>query len=333
MIFQAIRSTKENKNILSELIQRSREDLDPGSVLVRVHYSGINYKDALGVTGQGKIFRKFPIQGGIDFSGEVVESHDKNFSVGDCVLVNGCNYGEERDGGFGEYVMAEPEFLIPIPEGLDVKSAMVLGTAGFTAALAIHRMLANAQSKEMGPVLVTGATGGVGGFAIQILSQLGFEVYAASGKKEKWDWLKSIGASHCLDPEEIKIPSKYLDSVSYAGVIDNIGGDFVSRLLPQIQLWGNYASIGLAAGAEFHSSVMPFILRGVSILGVSSNNCPMPLRKELWKKLASEWKPKYLKEMLSDTISLSEVLKYSKMILDRKYSGRCVVKLTQDLKY
>ncbi len=297
---------------------------------VKIKYSGINYKDALGVTGRSPIFKIDPIVPGIDFSGFALKGKYK----GQTVIAQGCGFGETFDGGYTQLSSCADECLMPLPEGLNLKEAMVLGTAGFTAALAIHQMLEKGLLPDMGPVLVSGATGGVGGFAIQILDKLGFEVTALTHRMEHEDYLLSLGVKKVISfKEEVQFKSlKPLKKARWAGVIDNLGGEFLEKVLSQVAPWGSVSSIGLVKGSNFNASVMPFILRGVSILGVSSTHCPMSLRKNIWSKLSSDWKPLKIIELIHQEVGLEEVLDSSHKILDHKaVTGRFLINLENEV--
>lgn len=300
--------------------------LNDGEILIHVQYSGINYKDALAVSGKGKILRSFPLIPGIDAAGIVKESRDARFKVGDEVLVTGCGTGENFDGGYSTLFKVRGEFVIPRPRGLSLRESMILGTAGFTAALALERMLQNGQTPALGPLLVTGASGGVGSFAVQLFAAAGFEVHAVSGKPEAVANLKSLGAHKVLKPEDLQLGDRPLESIKFGGAVDNVGGEMLAKILAHTQLWGNVAAIGLASGHELHTTVMPFILRGVSLLGTSSNNTPMKLRHELWQKLAGPWKPKVVDPLVHKTVSLQEIPAACEELLRRRVQGRILVK-------
>ncbi len=315
---------KENK---ASVRSTSFENLTPGQVIIKVEYSGINYKDALAVTGRGKILRKLPLIPGIDVAGRVVESDSDQFKTGDQVMINGCQLGEMLCGGFSEYLRVPADILIKIPQGLNAREAMIMGTAGFTAALAIYQMEKNGLRPEKGDVLVTGASGGVGSLALSFLNQLGYESEAWTRRSEHQDWLYACGASRVLITRDKDFSTKSLESVVWAGAIDNVGGETLSFILPRIDLWGSVASIGLAQSEKLDSTVFPFILRGVNILGISSNNCPLPLRKEIWTKMAGPMKPKNLDHILTDEISLNDVIKYSEKIISSEHHGRILVAL------
>src|SRR5690349_4679870 len=252
----------------------SLDQLSPGEVVIDVEYSDINYKDALAATGAGKILRRYPLVGGIDLAGVVRESTDPRHEPGDAVLVTGCGLSETVDGGYAARARVKGESVIPMPPGLDAFRAMALGTAGFTAALAIHRMERNGQSPARGPIVVTGATGGVGSIAIDMLAARGYEVIAVTGKRESAGYLESLGSSKVLLRQELALGSRPLEAARFGGAIDNVGGELLAGLTRHVDFWGNIASIGLAGGAEFKATVMPFILRGVNLLGINSSATP-----------------------------------------------------------
>jgi len=322
--FHALRSTTADQPV--RLQEMALHELTQGEVLIATQYSGINYKDALAVTNKGKILKRFPLNPGIDLAGVVVDSHDKRFSPGQEVLVTGCDTGESYDGGYAEFTRARADVVVPMPRGLSAKESMIIGTAGFTAALALARMQQNGQTPNKGPILVTGASGGVGQFAIELFARNGFEVHALSGKPESAARLKSLGATQVLSLSDLALGDRPLESVKWGGVVDNIGGQTLARLLAHTELWGNIASIGLAEGIEFKSTVMPMILRGVSLLGISSNNTPMGLREQLWQLLSSAWKPKNLNAYVSHAITLQEVPAYCEKMLARQTQGRILVR-------
>ena len=281
-------------------------DLAPGEIVIRTAYSSVNFKDALAGTGQGKILRRFPLVGGIDVAGHVAASADAKFKEGDAVLVTGCGLSETRDGGYSEYARIESQWAIPLPEGLTLRDSMILGTAGFTAALALFRMLDNRQTRDLGPLAVTGATGGVGSLAVDIFSRAGFEVHAISGKAEQAPYLKSIGASEVLGRDVLATP-RPMESARFGGGLDNVGGPMLASLLAQTAPYGNVASAGLAASHALGTTVMPFIIRGVSLLGVASAGTARDIREEIWRRLASEWKPLQLQTMCTREVGLEQL--------------------------
>ena len=268
----------------------SLDNLNPGEVVIKTAYSSVNYKDALAGTGQGKILRRFPLVGGIDVAGHVVRSSDPAFREGDAVLVTGSGLSETRDGGYSEYARLDAKWVIPLPAGLSLRESMILGTAGFTAALALLRMTENRQTPSLGPLAVTGATGGVGSLAVAIFRKAGFDVHAISGKPGHADYLKSLGASEVLGRDALAT-TRPMESARFGGGLDNVGGAMLASLLAQTTPYGNVASAGLAASPELQATVMPFIIRGVSLLGVASAGTARDIREEVWRRLAGDWKP------------------------------------------
>lgn len=316
-----------NADPYATLQQMTVDELTPGDITVETHFSSVNFKDALAATGRGRILKKFPLNAGIDASGVVIESKNPAIKAGDRVLVAGAGTGEVNDGGFAEVLRANSESVVPLPDGLNLKEAMVVGTAGFTAALALHRMLENHQDPKMGPILVTGASGGVGSFAVQLFSQAGFEVHAVSGKHEAIKYLKDLGATQVIPPAELNLGSRPLESVRYGGVIDNVGGKMLAQAVAHTQLWGNVCCVGLAQSHELHTTVMPLILRGVSLIGVSSNNTPHDLRVKLWNKLGHEWKPRQLNKILTRSVELKDTMDACEDLMHRKVHGRILVQI------
>jgi NADPH2:quinone reductase len=325
--FRAFRIHQIDGRITSRIDTISLDDLSPGEVVVKVAYSDINYKDALAATGTGKILRRYPLVGGIDFSGEVVSSSDPQFKPGQKVLVTGCGLSETHDGGYAEYARVNGEWVIPIPSGLDTHAAMVLGTAGFTAALAIHRMEQNGQSPEQGEVLVNGATGGVGSIAINMLAGRGYDVVALTGKKESESYLKQLGAKRILLRGELQMGTKPLEAMQWAGAIDNLGGDVLAWLTRTIKDWGNIASIGMASSMELKTSVLPFILRSVNLLGINSVNVPRAPRLAVWQRIATDLKPRHLDVIGTRTVTLDELPNAFDGYMKGAVTGRTIVKL------
>ncbi len=309
------------------LVELALDDLADQPVLVRVRYSSINYKDALAGTGKGRILRRFPLTGGIDLAGEVVESEDDAFKPGDAVLMTGSGLSETLDGGYSRYQRVGTEQLIPLPEGLSLKEAMIIGTAGFTAALSLKRMQENGVTPDRGGILVTGATGGVGMLAIDILKRAGYTVSALTGKLDRFDFLQQLGADQCIDRREIDWGFKLLETARWQGAIDNCGGPVLAGLLKHIQPWGAVAACGLAAHHELHTTVMPFIIRGVSLLGINSSGTPAALRRELWQKLAGPWKPAHLERIHTRTVGLDGLDAVFEDMLDGNSFGRTLVEL------
>jgi NADPH2:quinone reductase len=325
--FRAFRIHEERGEIATRLEQLTLDDLAAGDVVVRVRYSGINYKDALAATGAGRILRRYPLVGGIDLAGEVVSSTDARYRTGDRVLVTGCGLSETHDGGYAEYARLKGDWVIPIPAGLDEFQAMALGTAGFTAALAIHRMEHNGQLPARGPIVVTGASGGVGSIAIDLLSSRGYEVVAVSGKREADEYLHKLGAKQVLRRQDLDLGSRPLETVRWAGAIDNVGGAILSWLTRTVDYWGNIASIGLTGGAELNTTVMPFILRGVNLLGINSSATLRDLRLKVWERIASDLKPRHLDLFVTRTIPFDELAAAFDPYLKGAVTGRTVVRI------
>ena len=303
------------------------DDLSPGEALVKVAYSSVNYKDALAGTGKGKILREPALNGGIDVAGYVAASTDPNFKEGDQVLCTGCGLSETRDGGYAEYARLQSKWTVALPAGLTLRESMILGTAGFTAALSLYRMLKNGQVPEMGPIVVTGATGGVGSLAIDILTRAGFEAHAISGKIEHFDDLIALGAKQCISRQDLYWGQRPLETSRWAGAIDSVGGDMLAGLTRVIHPYGNIASCGLAAAPELQTTVMPFILRGVSLLGIASAGTARDIRDEIWMHLASDWKPAHLDRIATREVGLDELPGIFDMMLAGGSFGRSLVKL------
>ncbi len=302
-------------------------DQSEGDVVIKAAWSGINFKDALAGTGKAPILRKFPMSGGIDVAGTVVESSASSFRAGDEVLVTGSGLSETRDGGFAEYLRLDSNWIIPLPDGLSTREAMIIGTAGFTAALSLHRMVLAGQSPDQGPVLVTGATGGVGSVAIDILASAGYEVHAVSGKPEQYDYLRALGASECISRDQVMGSGKPLDKARWAGCIDSVGGDMLASICTQVKPWGNIAACGLAGGIKLNTTVMPFIIRGVSLIGIDSPTCPYTIRETIWKKLAGSWKPRHLDAIATKEVGLDGIAGVLDGMLEGGSVGRTLVKI------
>nr|VFK42140.1 MAG: NADPH2:quinone reductase [Candidatus Kentron sp. SD]VFK47686.1 MAG: NADPH2:quinone reductase [Candidatus Kentron sp. SD] len=324
--FRVFRIHNREGKIHARLETITLHDLNPGEVVIKTAYSGVNYKDALAATGKGRIARRFPLVGGIDVAGTVDSSSDPRFKEGDAVLVAGSRLSEEYDGGFSEYARVRAESVVPLPKGLTLWEAMALGTAGFTAGIAIDRMQQNDQNPDLGPILVTGATGGVGSFAIDILSNLGFSVTALSGKKDAEDFLRKIGTSNILSRTEIgEGASSPLEKALWGGAVDNLGGRTLAWLTRTTRPWGNIAAIGLAQGIELTTSVMPFILRGVSLLGINSVDIRKEHRDRVWRRIASDLKPRYIEDIVTRTVSLDELPDVFDDYIESRVTGRTVV--------
>ena len=325
--FKAFRIHEVDGKALGRFEPLTLEQLSDGEVVIDVDYSGINYKDALAATGAGKILRRYPLVGGIDLAGRVRTSADARFAPGDAVLVTGCGLSETVDGGYAEVARVKADSVIPLPPGLDAFHAMALGTAGFTAALAIHRMERNGQSPTRGAIVVTGATGGVGSIAIDLLAGRGYEVIAVTGKKEATEYLESLGAATVLSREQLSLGSRPLEPTRFGGAIDNVGGEMLAGLTRHVDFWGNIASIGLAGGAELKTTVMPFILRGINLLGINSSATPRTERLEVWKRITSDLKPRLLERIARRTIPFEELPGAFQAHLDGKVIGRTVVRI------
>lgn len=298
--------------------------LSPGEVVLKTAFSSVNFKDALAGTGRGKILRRFPLVGGIDVAGHVVASSDPAFREGDAVLVTGCGLSETRDGGYSEYARVESAWAVKLPAGLSLREAMILGTAGFTAALALLRMSENRQHPGLGPLAVTGATGGVGSLAVDIFSSAGYEVHAVSGKPEQAAYLKEIGASQVIERDALAT-TRPMESARFGGGLDNVGGPMLASLLAQTAPYGNVASAGLAASHALEATVMPFIIRGVSLLGVASAGTARDIRDEVWARLASDWKPRHLERIRTREVGLDGLPEVFERMLAGGSLGRTLV--------
>ena len=328
--FRAYRIDQQDGKIVAGFTMLNIDDLSAGDVVIRVSHSTINYKDALAATGAGKILRTFPLVGGIDLAGLVVSSEDDRWSEGDLVLVNGCGLSETCDGGYAEYARVAADSIVPVPDGMNAAQVMQIGTAGYTAALAIHRMEQNGQSLDGGPVVVTGATGGVGSIAVDMLDGRGYEVVAVTGKSEQSDYLKSIGASEILIRDDIDLGKRPLEKARWGGAIDNLGGDYLTWLTRTVNYGGNIASIGLAASHELNTTVIPFILRAVCLLGINSVDTPRDLRLKVWERIGTDLKPKHLDIIGSRTISFDELPGAFQAYIDGTVTGRTVVEISSN---
>ena len=307
----------------AEVRNTSRQDLPQGEVLVRVHYSAINYKDALAITGKGKILRDFPAIPGIDFAGEVVESTNPDFRAGAKVLLTGWGVGERHFGGLSQYARVPGKWLLPLPPGLDYRKAMIAGTAGLTAALCVQALLDSGISK--GSAVVSGSSGGVGSFAVALLSILGFEVSAIS-KSASAEYVRSLGASSVLTREQMSEAARPLEKSCWHGAVDTVGGDILSRILAQMHYGGCVAACGLAASHKLSTTVMPFILRGVRLQGCDSVKVDNSIRESAWNLLADLPGSVY-DTVVSDELSLEQTPAYSERMLSGQVQGRSVVKL------
>ncbi len=327
--FRAYRAHEVDGAVRARIEEISLDDLSPGEVVIAAAYSGVNYKDALAMTGRGKIMRRLPLVGGIDVAGAVQSSTDERFREGDEVLVTGHGLSEDHDGGYAELVRVPGDWVVPLPDGLDARQAMALGTAGFTAAIAIDRMELNGQRPDHGKVLVTGATGGVGSFAIDMLAGLGYEVAALTGKSDAREYLESLGVSEIVARGQVEMGTRPLERAVWAGAIDNVGGDVLAWLTRTTKPNGNIASIGLAGGVELHTTVMPFILRGVNLLGINSVFVERDVRLRLWGRLAGDLRPRHLDGIVTREVGLDELPGILDGYLEGSVTGRTVVRLRE----
>jgi acrylyl-CoA reductase (NADPH) len=325
--FKAFRIHSEDGKIAARFEALTLDDLAPGEVVIRVACSDINYKDALAATGAGRILRRYPLVGGIDLAGTVESSGDSRFKAGDAVLVTGCGLSETHDGGYAQFARVPAEWVIPMPAGLDAETAMSLGTAGFTAALAIHRMEQNGQTPAAGPIVVTGATGGVGSVAIDMLATRGYRVVAVSGKADAAEYLTALGASEILDRKSLDLGSRPLEAARFAGAIDNLGGEVLTWLTRTVDFWGNIASIGLAASPELKTTVMPFILRGVALLGINSSATRREWRLAVWQRIATDLRPRQLARIVTRTIDFAELPGVFPDYIAGRVTGRTLVRI------
>jgi NADPH2:quinone reductase len=298
-----------------------------GEVLIKAEYSSVNYKDALAATGAGKIMKSLPLTGGVDVAGVVAVSRDPRFNTGDAVLITGYGLGVEIDGGYAEYVRAPADWVVPLPAGLTAYQAMALGTAGFTAGLAVMRMEENGLTPDRGAVVVTGASGGVGSLAVDMLAGRGYEVVAISGKSDRADYLKALGAARVIDRKSLEMGARPLEKSQWAGAVDTLGGDMLAWLTRTMAYRGVIAACGLAGGIELNTTVMPFILRGVSLLGIDSVQCPMAQRQQVWARLAGDLKPRHLESDIGRVVALTDLPGVFGGFIDGTVSGRTVVRL------
>ena len=324
--FPAFRIHNDAAGYRSGIESIGLDALSPGEIVIKAAYSSVNYKDALAGTGEGKILRRFPLVGGIDVAGHVVQSRDPAFQEGDAVLCTGCGLSETRDGGYAAFARIESKWAIPLPRGLSLRESMILGTAGFTAGLALLRMQDNHQAPDLGPLAVTGATGGVGSLAIAIFAKAGYAVHAISGKADQADWLRSLGASEVLGRDALST-TKPMDSARFGGGLDNVGGPMLHALLAQTSPYGNVASAGLAATHDLGTTVMPFIIRGVSLLGIASAGTARDLREAVWQRLSSDWKPAGLDAIATREVDLAGLPEVFAGMLAGRSRGRTLVRL------
>ena len=327
--FRALR-LRADEEPRCEIVQVSVEELSPGDTVVAPEFSAINYKDAMAATGTAPILRVPTLIGGIDAAGTVVHSDDEKLSVGQAVLVTGCGLSETRDGGFSERLRVPGDILINIPSPFTPRSAAILGTAGLTAMLAIERLQESHTTPDKGSILVTGASGGVGSVAVLLLSRLGYSTIAMTGKSEAHEALRALGAAEIREPFDLSADPDGLAKAEIAGAVDNLGGRALPLLVRMTQPWGSVVSIGRATGNEFRGSVIPFIIRGVGILGVTSANCPMERRRHAWGQLFEILQPEDLEPLVADTIGLEDLPERFPQYIEGRGRGRTLVRLDKN---
>jgi acrylyl-CoA reductase (NADPH) len=328
-MFKALMLEEKDGKVVSAIQQVDEARLPDGDVTVAVSHSTLNYKDGLILLGQGRLVRQYPHVPGVDFAGTVTESTNPAFKTGDAVILTGWRVGEARWGGYGAKARVKGEWLVPMPNGLDARRAMAIGTAGFTSMLAVMALEEHGVAPNMGPVLVTGAAGGLGSVATAILARLGYQVVCSTGRAETHDYLKSLGAGEVIPRAAVSTPSgKPLESERWAGVIDSVGGATLATVLPQMMMHGAIASCGLAGGAKFEATVIPFLLRGASILGIDSVMCPIERRRKAWSRLATDLPLDKLDAMI-ETARLEDLPALAPKILEGKVRGRVVVEMAE----
>ncbi|OOV87113.1 MDR family oxidoreductase [Oceanospirillum linum] len=315
---------QEDKKTLAGVRNLDTAELPEGDILVNIDYSSMNYKDALAVTGTGKIVHQFPMVPGIDLAGTVAESDNPNYKAGDTVVLTGWSVGEKYWGGYAQQMRLQSKWLVPLAEGLTAKQAMTIGTAGLTSMLCVMRLQESGLKPEDGPVLVTGATGGVGSLAVALLAKNGFDVVAVSGKTDSTDYLKKLGASDVLPRSEFEDKARPLDKSRWAGAVDTVGGDILAKVLSQMNYDGRVATVGLASSFALNTTVMPFILRGVDLLGVDSVMIPYERRVQAWTRLAKEL-PQEIIDQVSEEISLEQLPEQAQKMVEGKVKGRVLV--------
>jgi acrylyl-CoA reductase (NADPH) len=319
----------ENNQFISEIKGRTLDDLPPGDVLINVKYSSLNYKDVLSTLGNRGVTKKYPHTPGIDAAGIVAESKSKDFKVGDEVIVTSYDLGMNTSGGFAQYIRVPADWVVKMPEDLSSRESMIFGTAGFTAALSVYRLVDYGITPDMGRILVSGATGGVGSVAVSILTKAGYEVVAVNGIVDEKDFLIEIGAKEVISIEDATDSSgKPLLKGLWAGGIDTIGGEILATMIKSMQPDGGVTCCGNVGSHDLPLNVYPFILRGVTLMGIDSQNCPMPMRVKVWNKIASDWKLEHL-ELLTTEVSLDGLNERIDLILQRKHKGRTIVRLPE----
>ncbi|WP_314584136.1 acryloyl-CoA reductase [Paenibacillus terrigena] len=326
--FQAFVVDKQDEEVITQVKTLTMEDLPAGDVTIRAAYSSVNYKDGLATLLNGGIVNQYPFIPGIDVAGTVVESKDERFEEGDFVLVTGYGLGVSHFGGYSEYIRVPGDWIVHLPEGITLKESMALGTAGFTAALSIHKLEQHGLRPDQGEVLVTGATGGVGSLAVAMLSKIGYHVVASSGKTEEHDFLRKLGAKEILSREDVSPEQiRPLSKARWAAVVDPVGGNTLAHALSTTKYGGAIAVSGMIGGAGFPGNVYPFILRGVQLIGIDSVYCPMDERIAIWKRLGSDLKPDLLLEEIGRVTTLAHLSHELKIILQGKQRGRLIVAL------
>jgi acrylyl-CoA reductase (NADPH) len=324
--FKALRIRAQGDKVSSRIEETTLDELDQGDVVVKCSYSSVNYKDALAATGAGKVIRRFPCIGGIDLAGVVSSSSDSRFKEGDEVIVTSYDLGVAHDGGFAEYARVPAQWVVPLPRGLNLFESMAIGTAGYTAALAIHLLQQNDLEPGLGKVVVNGATGGVASLAIDMLAKLGYEITAITGKEAEHEYLKDLGASEVLSRASLQMGTRPLEKTQWAAAFDSVGGEQLAWLTRTMQQNGLIASFGNAGGIELKTTVLPFILRGVRLIGVDSGYTAMPLRKKVWQRLATDLKPRHLPR-IAQPVALEDLPCVFDALLKSNMRGRAVVKL------
>lgn len=328
--FRAYRIYEQDGEVQGRLEATELDTLSPGDVVIRAVWSDVNYKDALAGTGKGKILKRFPLIGGIDVAGKVHSSADARFKEGDPVLVAGCGLSENHDGGFAEYARVPGDWVVPLPEGLSLRDSMALGTAGFTAGIAVDRMEHNGQRPDGGPILVNGATGGVGSFAIDLFAGLGYQVTAFTGKHDADDYLKTLGASDICYRGEVEMGTRPMEKALWGGAVDNVGGDELGWLTRTVMPGGNIASIGLAGGVTLNTTVLPFILRGVNLLGINSVYISSATRDRVWSRLGTDLRPRHFDSIVTRTVDLDGLPAVFDDYVAGKNTGRTLVKISEE---
>lgn len=325
-MFKALVLNQEDGKTISAVQDLQLGDLPEGEVLIKVDYSSLNYKDGLAITGKGKIIRDFPMVPGIDYVGTVEESSDQRYQAGDKVVLTGWGVGENHWGGYSEYAKAKADWLVPLPEQMDPVRTMQIGTAGLTAMLCVMALQEGGVTPESGPVIVSGAAGGVGSVAVSILASLGYEVTAITGRPETEDYLRSLGATNIVTREEMAAPARPLERQRWAGAVDTVGDTILARIIAETNYGGVVTACGLAASFKLPSTVMPFILRNVRLQGVDSVSCPFERRQEAWQRLQKQLPESALGE-IAQVISLADLPEYADKITEGQVKGRVVVDL------